>query len=127
MGKNTQIEYYGLINRDELHSKLIHYDFTLIPLTNRIYGSVPSKIFEYSRLGLPIIYLSEGEGSNLVNKYRLGYTIRDNDFKRLNSLISDLANQKKTLFKNSEIQQTSKGVFDFNNQFKKLLENTNSL
>ena len=124
---NPQINYHGLIDRNELHNALINYDFTLIPLSNRIYGSVPSKIFEYSRLGLPIIFLSEGEGSDLVDKYRLGYTFKDNDFKSLNDLISDLANKNKKPLISSEIQKTAMKVFDFNIQFNKLLEKTNSI
>ena len=50
------ITYYGEVSRKELHTILVAYDITIIPLLNRIYGSVPSKIFEYARLGLPMIY-----------------------------------------------------------------------
>ena len=126
--ENSQLNYHGLVNRDKLHKVLVHYNFTLIPLTNRIYGSVPSKIFEYSRLGLPIIFLSEGEGSELVDKYRLGYTLKDNDINGLNNLISNLANQTQTpLISSVEIRKNAIEAFDFNTQFKKLLETMNSL
>ena len=74
-----------------------------------------------------IIFLSEGEGSDLVNKYKLGYTLKDNDFNGLNNLISHIANQRIAPFKSSELQKTSKEVFDFNIQFNKLLERTNSI
>jgi hypothetical protein len=48
---NPKINYYGVLEKEELDKKLVNYDLALIPLVNRIYGSVPSKIFELSRLG----------------------------------------------------------------------------
>ena len=42
----------GEVDRNELHDLLQAYDIAFIPLTNRIYGSVPSKVFEFTRLGL---------------------------------------------------------------------------
>ena len=120
--KNPQINFHGLIDREELHKVLTKYDFTLIPLTNRIYGSVPSKIFEFSRLGIPILYFSEGEGAKLVEQYNLGYTIKDKDYKVLNELISSLAKNKTVTFSKEKIQKTALETFDFNKQFKELLE-----
>ena len=124
---NPQINFQGLIDREELHKVLTKYDFTLIPLKNRIYGSVPSKIFEYSRLGLPIIYFSEGEGANLISKYKLGYTIIDKNYNALNLLISDLASDKKNSLFKKDIQKTSISVFNFEEQFEKYLSFSNTL
>ena len=53
--------------------------------------------------------------------------LKDNDFKCLNNLISDLAKQNKKPIISSEIQKTAIKVFDFNIQFNKLLERTNSI
>ncbi|MDB2463131.1 glycosyltransferase family 4 protein, partial [Algibacter sp.] len=84
------IVYHGEVTRQELHTVLTHYDITVIPLLNRIYGSVPSKIFEYARLGLPMLYFGGGEGENIINKYKLGWVANAGDYKELNTLILKL-------------------------------------
>src|SRR5210317_484477 len=111
-----QIHCFGLIDRQDLHEVIINYDFALVPLINRIYGSVPSKIFEFSRLGLPVIYFSEVEGANLVSKYNLGYTVKDKNYKALNMLIQDLASGKKTILDKKTIQKTSIDIFNLKKQ-----------
>ena len=125
--QHPKISYKGLLNRDELHEVLRGYDITLIPLINRIYGSVPSKIFEYSRLGLPIIYFSEGEGSDLVARHRLGWVIKDKDYEALNALINALATSEISLIDSDTILKTISKVFDFDKQFKGVLNTLNAL
>ncbi|MEJ2113868.1 MAG: glycosyltransferase family 4 protein [Flavobacteriaceae bacterium] len=71
--KDIPIFYHGELKRTDLHSELMKYDVTIIPLLNRIYGSVPSKIFEYARLGLPMIYFAGGEGEKIIKKFKLGW------------------------------------------------------
>ncbi|HLT53970.1 MAG TPA: glycosyltransferase family 4 protein, partial [Flavobacteriaceae bacterium] len=73
--KHLPLFYHGELSRESLHKELMQYDATIVPLVNRIYGSVPSKIFEYARLGLPCIYFSGGEGESLVESYKLGWTV----------------------------------------------------
>ena len=51
-----------MMERSELHKTLKRFDIAIVPLTTRIYGSVPSKIFEYGSLGFPILYFGGGEG-----------------------------------------------------------------
>lgn len=119
--QKNNIYYHNSIAREKLHQELQQYDLTLIPLKNRIYGSVPSKIFEYSRLGLPIVYLSEGEGSELVLKKKLGYSLASNDFESLNSFLKDLSNQSITLPMKSDIIGSVKKNFDLASQFKTFL------
>ena len=125
--QHPKISYKGLLNRDELHEVLRGYDITLIPLINRIYGSVPSKIFEYSRLGLPIIYFSEGEGRDLVARHGLGWVIKDKDYEALNALINALATSEISLINSGTILKTVSKVFDFDKQFKGVLNTLNAL
>lgn len=120
--ENNQIHYHNAIDRKSLHQALLSYDITLVPLINRIYGSVPSKIFEYSRLGLPILYLSEGEGANLVTQHRLGYSLKSNDFKALNTFIEGLSNSSKQLPIREAIIESVKKSFDLGNQFNAFLD-----
>ncbi|PHS07653.1 MAG: glycosyltransferase WbuB [Kordia sp.] len=112
------IIYHGSVERAVLHQELRTYDLTLIPLINRIYGSVPSKIFEYARLGLPILYFSDGEGNEIVKKHQLGLTINSLDYNALNNVITDLAERKITLPKKGGILKIAESEFNLAKQFK---------
>ena len=111
------IFYHGSVSREVLHQELKSYHVTLIPLINRIYGSVPSKIFEYTRLGLPIIYFSNGEGAELVKAHSLGYTIDSVDYENLNNVIADLSTSKIQLPQKSKLLKTSEKEFNLDLQF----------
>ncbi|MGM5469176.1 glycosyltransferase family 4 protein [Flavobacteriaceae bacterium LMO-SS05] len=115
------ITYHGEVSRQLLHTELITYDLAIIPLVNRIYGSVPSKIFEYARLGLPILYFGGGEGETIIIENKLGWIAKAGDYKDLNENLSKL---KKTDF-NLELKQKIKNTavlkFDFELQLKDLI------
>ncbi len=115
------IIYHGSVDRTVLHKKLNTYDLTLIPLINRIYGSVPSKIFEYARLGLPILYFSDGEGNELVKRHQLGLTINSLDYNALNNTIIDLSDNKITLPKKKTILKTAEIEFNLEKQFERFI------
>lgn len=123
----TNIFYHGSIERKDLHKKLIEFDITIIPLIKRIYGSVPSKIFEYSRLGLPILYYSDGEGYDLVQRHNLGFAYNSNDIDGINQFLNDLSNSTITLPKKRDIIKTVEESFDFNDQFQSFIEKIKTL
>ncbi|TYB78773.1 glycosyltransferase family 4 protein [Bizionia myxarmorum] len=116
------ITYHGEVSREELHLALINYDLTIIPLLNRIYGSVPSKIFEYAKLGLPVLYFGGGEGETLIEKHHLGWLADAGNYKHLNSVLQSIDKQELGLEKRAEIQQIAKAHFDFNTQLLALKE-----
>ncbi|WP_417874232.1 glycosyltransferase family 4 protein [Xanthomarina gelatinilytica] len=117
---NLPIFYHGEISRKELHKELLKYDITIIPLLNRIYGSVPSKIFEYARLGLPILYFGGGEGENIIKKHLLGWTAKAGDYTALNYQISKIKKEDLDVALKEKIRKTALQAFDFNMQLKKL-------
>jgi glycosyltransferase involved in cell wall biosynthesis len=116
------IIYHGEIDRKSLQNKLLNYDVAIIPLLNRIYGSVPSKIFEYAHLGLPVVYFGGGEGENIVEQNKLGWVAKAGNYENLNEVISKL---KKTSF-NLESRQGIKAAairnFDFEKQLQELIK-----
>ncbi len=114
----TNVFYHGSLTRDELHKALLQYNLTLIPLKNRIYGSVPSKIFEYSKLGLPILFYSDGEGADLVEKLGLGISQRSIDYEALEDKINLIVKGEIKLPENKEIITKSKKYFNLEKQFK---------
>ena len=87
---SQQIRYLGVLSKEEVQLKYMQYDVALVPLVRRIEGSVPSKIFELAHFGLPIIYMSGGEGAEIVREFNLGQVIEPKDYDALNSEIKKL-------------------------------------
>lgn len=121
---NQPIFFHGMIDRNTLHSTLKSFDIAIVPLTTRIYGSVPSKIFEYGSLGFPILYFGGGEGETIVEEYDLGWVVPVGDYTALNAQIQEInrlskseINQKKSL-----IFRKTQEVFDIQQQVKTLID-----
>ncbi|WP_040279626.1 glycosyltransferase family 4 protein [Psychroserpens damuponensis] len=110
------IYFHGRVTRDELHRLLLQYDIAIIPLLNRIYGSVPSKIFEYARLGLPMLYFGGGEGENVITTNNLGWIATSGDYDDLNSVIATIKKDSLSLERKVSIQKTALKNFDFRKQ-----------
>jgi len=85
------IVFHGMLDRNDLIKRLATADIALVPLKTRIYGSVPSKIFEYSALGIPILYFGGGEGETIVNNNDLGWVAPVGDFNSLNSVLKSIS------------------------------------
>jgi len=115
--KKENISFYGELGRDELHRELQNYDIAFIPLIKRIYGSVPSKIFEYTRLGLPVLYAAGGEGGEIVKKESLGWVVPVNDLKALQDFINTVSVTDLKLFPKEDVQRNSVSAVNFHKQF----------
>lgn len=123
-GKLPNVFFHGMQERKTLHEKIRSYDVALVPLKTRIYGSVPSKIFEYSCLGFPVLYFGGGEGETIVEANNLGWVAKVGDYSSLNLVIESLSkltrseiNQKK-----KEVIESSKIAFDLNKQMNQLFD-----
>lgn len=102
-----KIFFYGMLERHILHEKLQSFDIAIVPLKTRIYGSVPSKIFEYGALGFPVLYFGGGEGENIVREFNLGWVAQVGNFQSLNTSLKEISKTGK-----NEIQMMKKQVFD---------------
>lgn len=119
-----KIFFHGMLGRKELHEKLKSFDIAIVPLKTRIYGSVPSKIFEYGSLGFPILYFGGGEGENIVSDNNLGWIAEVGNYQDLNKILaeiskltkSELEEMKKRIFVNSQ------NIFNLDYQVKNLIE-----
>jgi len=118
----SHIYYYGEIEREQLHIELQKYDIGFVPLTYRIYGSVPSKIFEISRLGLPILYFAGGEGGDIVKDHNLGWVVAVNNLPELQQFINSLSESELNLFNKSNVQKSAVNSFGFQEQFTSLIK-----
>lgn len=79
----SNIFFHGSVEVDELRQALDQFDFAIVPLKNRIFGAVPSKVFEMSMLGIPMIFAGGGEGAEIINKYGIGFASPPGDFAAL--------------------------------------------
>ena len=119
----VKLFFHGMLDRNELHKTLATFDVAIVPLKTRIYGSVPSKIFEYGALGFPILYFGGGEGETIVEKNNLGWVAEVGNYEHLNNKIQlisqlekeELNNMKKRIF---TLSQT---VYNLDNQIKELI------
>lgn len=117
---NLPIFYHGETSRDKLHKELITYDLTIIPLLNRIYGSVPSKIFEYARLGLPMLYFGGGEGERIIKENNLGWITPAGNYDNLKYVIDSINLLK--IQDRKAIQEIALNNFDFNKQLTEFIK-----
>ena len=119
-----KIFFHGMLERKDLHEKLEDFDIAIVPLKTRIYGSVPSKIFEYGSLGFPILYFGGGEGETIITENNLGWVAQVGNFEALNEklvLISNLNKNELLLMKKAILIQ-SKKAFELDSQIKELIE-----
>jgi glycosyltransferase involved in cell wall biosynthesis len=121
--KEQKIIFHGMMERKKLHEKLKTFDIAIVPLKTRIYGSVPSKIFEYAALGFPVLYFGGGEGETIVQGHNLGWVAQVANYADLNAKLGLITKLKK-----NEIDQMKKRIFrdaqqNFNldNQIKRLI------
>jgi glycosyltransferase involved in cell wall biosynthesis len=121
--KEQPIFFHGMIERKLLHEKLKSFDIAIVPLKTRIYGSVPSKIFEYSSLGFPILYFGGGEGETIVAENNLGWVASVADFEDLNKKLIEISELSKTDFDimKQQIFYTANNAFDLDYQVKDLI------
>lgn len=88
--ENNNIFFHGVKSSSEIKKEIYKYDFGFVPLRNRIYGAVPSKIFEIIQLGMPILFVGEGEGKMIIEENNIGLTSSPNDFDSLRIKILEL-------------------------------------
>lgn len=120
--RKLPIFYHGEVSREQLHKLVLQYDIVIIPLKNRIYGSVPSKIFEYAFLGMPMLYFGGGEGEAIIKKYQLGWTAKAGDYNNLNVVISKINKEELNEELREKIRRNAKAYFDFNTQLEQLIQ-----
>ncbi len=103
-----KIIFHRMLDRKKLHEKLKTFDIAIVPLKTRIYGSVPSKIFEYGALGFPILYFGGGEGETIVKENNMGWVANVGNYENLNATLIEISKKGK-----EPIQKMKKQVFDY--------------
>ena len=121
---SSKIFFYGMLDRNDLHEKLNSFDIAVVPLKTRIYGSVPSKIFEYGSLGFPILYFGGGEGGEIVTKNNLGWVADVGNYTDFNEKLDEISKLTKTDLESMKkrIFNDVKVVFNLDNQMNDLIK-----
>lgn len=122
--KGSQLFFHGMLERKELHEQLKSFDVAIVPLKTRIYGSVPSKIFEYGSLGLTILYFGGGEGETIVKDNNLGWVASVGNYDDLNEKLKVISEVKKSELDimKKQIFKVAQREFNLDNQMKILIE-----
>lgn len=94
---NSNRFFIDRIEPEKIYYNLIHANFGLLIRENHLVNNVssPLKFGEYLAAGLPII-ISEGIGDTeeIVNVYKIGVVVRNNDFQLALDKMIDLLNDK---------------------------------
>lgn len=121
---DSRIFFHGMIDRAELHQRLQGFDLALVPLKTRIFGSVPSKIFEYGALGMPILYFGGGEGEDIVSENKLGWVAPVGNFDALNRTLKEISGLSASDFdlKKKEVLKSATRAFSLKRQVDELID-----
>jgi glycosyltransferase involved in cell wall biosynthesis len=122
--KKNGLFFHGMIPRESLHEELESMDVAFVPLTKRIYGTVPSKIFEYAARGIPILYFGGGEGEEIVKMYKLGWVVPVGDYDALQACLSNISKMSRADFKimRENILKQATTHFNLDQQIQNLLD-----
>lgn len=81
------IFFHGAFQAKDALAILKGFDASLVPLTNRIYGAVPSKVYELIHAEVPMIFAGGGEGAALVEEHQIGLTTAPGDMEALRATL----------------------------------------
>ncbi len=87
---DCSVFYHGYLEKSDMVNELSKYDASIVPLTVRIKGAVPSKIFDLLPVGIPILFCGGGEGAEIIKQYNLGLVSDPADMKALESNIQKM-------------------------------------
>lgn len=81
---------YGFVPKEEIAERLKAFDASIVPLSTRIRGAVPSKIYDILPQGLPILFCGGGEGAHFIKEREVGFISSPGDYGALTENIKKL-------------------------------------
>lgn len=93
--KGVNVEFTGRLNYEEMVGRLASCDIAVNPITKGAAQSIINKVGDYAAAGLPVVSTQECiEYKKLVEDYRIGYNIENQDINELANKIEILYNDK---------------------------------
>ena len=77
--------------REQMPALLASADIALVPLKERLFGAVPSKLYEAMGAGVPVVLMTGGEAESIVREASAGIVVPPGDVEALASAIRRLA------------------------------------
>ena len=122
--QDKNIFMHGVKSSSEIKEEIIKYDVSLVPLKTNIYGAFPSKIFESMQLGMPILFVGQGEASEIILKLKIGLVSSPNDYKELEKNIIKIKEKESILLKefSENCIKSHKDEYNLDNQMRKIIK-----
>ena len=111
---------HGFVPKEEVAGWLSQMDASIVPLTVRIHGAVPSKIYDILPQGLPILFCGGGEGARIIDNWQVGFVSEPGDYKALIRNLEHLRDMPADEFKalSSSCLKVSHNELNFDKQMK---------
>ncbi|MEO6834243.1 MAG: glycosyltransferase family 4 protein [Chitinophagaceae bacterium] len=108
------VQLFDSVSPSELPALLRRYRAMLINLNTDIEGAVPSKLFTAIAASIPVVFNAGKEGTEIVEKWGLGWTANPGDFKTISQNIRALKEQPDKAFieMRNRINQASTQAFN---------------
>lgn len=87
----SNVRFLDPVAREKIPALLASADIALIPLKERIFGAVPSKLYEAMGAGVPVVLMTGGEAEDIVRDSGAGLVVAPGDIGSLASAIRELA------------------------------------
>jgi glycosyltransferase involved in cell wall biosynthesis len=118
------IIYHGYQPKETINSVLEQYHASIVPLSVRIKGAVPSKIFDLLPHGIPILFSGGGEGENIIKAHGFGLVSPPGDSETLKCNIIKMKEMSDDDYRQMRLNciNASLKEFSFEQQMKKYKE-----
>ena len=119
---DSNVHYKDSYDAQTIRKMLRTYDFAIVPLKSRIYGAVPSKIFELTLLQVPILFCGGGEGAGIVENEGIGLISDPGNFEQLTDNIIKARQLSKNEYEKivNSCTKLAREKYDFQEQVNRL-------
>ena len=83
---------------EEMPALVASADIVIVPLKTLIPGAVPSKLYESMAAGKPVLFVADGEGADIVRRYKAGLVITPGDVEGIKNAVLRLSEDPKMRF-----------------------------
>ena len=120
--QNDCIHYHKPISKKEIQKEIQKYDFSLVPLRVNIFGAFPSKITATISSGVPVLFIGEGEGYDIVKRLGIGKSFRNVEVSKMSDFLKMYSTNRLDYVKyfTEKINLSLEGEFNYQNNINEL-------